>query len=401
MERLFSHSLRTRLRTISTNQIGNLQERLIKRISITNNAMFLVNRVVALLHTRKDGATVQPFFTSQFYRHSLKGLILGCAFGILTLFCGIPIYLVETLIRPKKNPHLGDRTYTPFELDLPAETVTFPPRTGNHNISGWFISHPEATATILVCPGYRTSKADTLGISRFLWKAGYAVLVFEYYGHGAEVGTPVTLGYREMQDFLGAVDYVQRRIPNTRIGVMAYSMGAAIAIMCSEHTPQIEAFVADSAFATHTGVVDYNVRRVLHIPSAPFLWLADRLLNWRAGYHFRQVEPLRDIAHISTRPILIIHGGKDTVVDPHDAIQLYAAVQGPKELWIVPEADHCGAYFADRPAYVEKVVTFFKQHLEQQPLRPRLLERFPSEYAGTGDAQARLTTPHHTKTSAA
>lgn len=227
-----------------------------------------------------------------------------------------------------------------------------------------------------------------LGISNFLWKAGHNVLAFEYYGHGAEVGIPVTLGYREMDDFLGAVDYAKQRAPGTRIGVVAYSMGAAIAIMCSARAPEVEAIVADSAFATHTSVVDFNVRRALHMPSAPFAWLADYLLGWRAGYHFRQVEPLRDIALIAPRPILIIHGGKDTVVDPHDAPLLYAAAQEPKELWIVPEADHCGAYFADRPRYVKKIIAFFEKNLKQQPARPHLVEVSSPERVQAADREA-------------
>jgi len=315
--------------------------------------------------------------TRRFHRPSLKHIIfggVGGTLGALSLLCGVSIYVVETLIRPKKLSPFSDYTFTPFELNLPAEAVVFPARNGKHMVSGWFIPYPEATTTLLVCPGYRSSKSDTLGITNFLWQAGHNVLAFEYYGHGTEVGTPVTLGYREMGDFLGAVDYAKQRMPGTRLGVVAYSMGAAVAIMCSARTPDIEAIVADSAFATHTSVVDYNVRRALHLPPAPFSWLADYLLGWRAGYHFRQVEPLRDIAQIAPRPILIIHGGKDTVVDPHDAPLLYAAAQEPKELWMVPEADHCGAYFANRPLYVKKLIDFFEEHLKQQPARPRLVE---------------------------
>ena len=310
-------------------------------------------------------------------RPSLKQVVfggVGGTIGVLSLLCGAAIYLVDALTRPKKLAPFANYTFTPFELDLPAETVEFSPRQGNHKVSGWFIPRPGATTTILVCPGYRSSKTDMLGIANFLWKAGHNILAFEYYGHGMQVGTPITLGYREMQDFLGAFDYARQRAPGTHLGVLGYSMGAAVAIMCSARLPEIEAIVADSAFATHTSVVDYNVRRALHMPSAPFAWLADYLLGWRAGYHFRQVEPLRDIAQIAPRPILLIHGGKDTVVDPHDAPLLYAAAQDPKELWMVPEADHCGAYFEDRPLYVQKVLTFFEEHLLQLPVRPRLVE---------------------------
>jgi fermentation-respiration switch protein FrsA (DUF1100 family) len=311
------------------------------------------------------------------FRHpSWKQIIfggVGGTLGVLGVLGGVSLYLVETLTRPKKPDPFSSYTFTPYELGLPGEAITFPPRNGNHRVSGWFIPAPEATTTILVCPGYRSRKADMLGISNFLWQAGHNVLVFEYYGHGDSVGTPITLGYREMEDFLGAVDYAKQIAPDTRLGVVGYSMGAAVSIMCSARTPEVEAVVADSPFATHSSVVDYNVRRALHLPSAPFAWLADYLLGWRAGYHFRQVEPLRDIAHIAPRPILIIHGGKDTVVDPHDAPLLFAAAQEPKELWIVPEADHCGAYFADRPLYVKKIMDFFEVHLKQRPV-PQLPE---------------------------
>lgn len=328
---------------------------------------------------------------SKFRRPSLKHWVfggVGGTIGVFSLLCGVSIYLVETLIRPKKLPPFSDYTFTPFELDLPAEAVAFPPRTGTHKVSGWFIPCPGATTTILVCPGYRSSKSDMLGIANFLWKAGHNILIFEYYGHGTEVGTAVTLGYREMEDFMGAVDYATQRAPEARLGVLGYSMGAAVAIMCSAHTPEIEAIVADSSFATHISVVDYNMRRALHMPSAPVAWLADYLLGWRAGYHFRQVEPLRDIARIAPRPIMLIHGGKDSIVDPHDAPLLYAAAQEPKEYWEVPSADHCGAYFADRPLYVKKVLTFFEEHLKQQHGVPRLMESMSTDRAQIAERES-------------
>lgn len=328
---------------------------------------------------------------SRIRRPSLKHVIfggVGGTLGLLSLLCGAAIYLVNALTRPKKLAPFADYTFTPFELDLPAETVKFSPRQGDHLVSGWFIPCAAATTTILVCPGYRSSKTDMLGVSNFLWKAGHNVLAFEYYGHGMEVGTPITLGYREMEDFIGAATYAQQRAPGTRLGVVAYSMGAAVAIMCSVHLPDIEAIIADSPFATHTSVVDYNVRRALHMPSAPFAWLADYLLGWRAGYHFRQVEPLRDIAQIAPRPILLIHGGKDTIVDPHDAPLLYAAAQEPKELWIVPEANHCGAYFVNRPLYVQRVLTFFDEHLRQPRNRPLLVEVDSPERAQAAELEA-------------
>jgi fermentation-respiration switch protein FrsA (DUF1100 family) len=197
------------------------------------------------------------------------------------------------------------------------------------------------------------------------------VLAFEYYGHGAAVGTRITLGYRERDDFFGALAYAKRQAPDTHLGVLAYSMGAAVAILCSAHAPEVEALIADSAFATHTSVIHYNVRRTLRLSSSPPLvwlatsitWLGDRLLGWLMGYRFHQVEPVREIAYLAPRPLLLIHGGRDQMVDPLDAQILATAAGTPTTLWIVPEADHCGAYFADRAAYIERVLSFFATHL--------------------------------------
>jgi len=51
------------------------------------------------------------------------------------------------------------------------------------------------------------------------------------------------------------------------------------------------------------------------------------LLWLLAGYRFRQVEPLREIGCLTSRPVLLIQGGKDSVVDPQDAELLYQALE--------------------------------------------------------------------------
>jgi fermentation-respiration switch protein FrsA (DUF1100 family) len=323
------------------------------------------------------------------YRMNMKSILFGSlsgGIGILGLLFAGALYVVEIITRPKKLNSFDNYAYSPYELDLPAEAVTFPSLQGNHNVSAYYIPRPEATTTILVCPGFRSRMADFLGIGALLWKAGHNVLVFEYYGHGTEVSTPITLGYREISDFLGAVAYAKERAPQTHLGVVSYSMGAAVAIMSSARNADVEALVVDSAFATHRGVVEYNLHRKFRLPPAPFAWVADYLLWWRAGYRFHQVEPLRDISLIAPRPILIIHGGRDSIVDPKDASLLYAAAQEPKELWILPNADHCGAYFEDRQAYVKKVLEFFDLHLKNVGYL-QLVDSTSSEQVKSGNAQ--------------
>ncbi len=315
----------------------------------------------------------------QWFRPSLRQVLfgsVGSSIGVLGVLLAIGLYVVEVITRPKKRGIFDEYTFSPFELGLSAENVTFAPISGDYCVSGWFVAYPGATTTILVCPGYRTGKADMLGISTKLWNAGHNVLIFEYYGHGTDIA-PVTLGYRELNDFLGAVAYAKERAPQTHLGVMAYSMGASIAIIGSAQSEDVEALVLDSAFASHWSVIDYHMRRAFPLPSTPFVWTADQLMWWRAKYRFHQVEPLRDIRKLAPRPVLLIHGGKDSIVDPHDATLLYEAAGEPKELWFFPEAEHCGAYFVNRVAYCEKVTAFFELYLKKPRLQ--LVEPEPEE----------------------
>src|SRR2546426_4980026 len=180
---------------------------------------------------------------------------VGGSIGVVGVLVGVGLYVVETLTRPKKGGVFDSYGFSPYELGLPAESIVFPSQDSEHQVSGWYIPREDATTTILICPGYRTRKADILGMCAHLWRANHNVLAFEYYGHGTVVGKPVTLGYREINDFLGAVTYAKERAPQTHLGVMAYSMGAVVAIMCCAKNADVEALVSDSAFATHWSVV--------------------------------------------------------------------------------------------------------------------------------------------------
>ena len=57
------------------------------------------------------------------------------------------------------------------------------------------------------------------------------------------------------------------------------------------------------------------------------------------------------------------HGGADNITSVNHSRRLYDAYRGPREIWIVQGAPHTGAYFADRPLYVERVAGFFARHL--------------------------------------
>lgn len=281
----------------------------------------------------------------------------GAALGTL----GVAYYVARQVTRPERPSLQDGYVMTPFETGANYEDVTFAPQRGEHTLEGWWLQRPETRRVIVACTGYRGSKSMLIGIGTALWRAGYNVLLFDYHGHGTGRGAPVTLGYREMQDFYGALNYVHTRVKDAQIGVIGYSMGASIAIMGSAKRQEVRAVVADSPFASHLDVVAHNVARVVHVSGRPIALLADYFLPSIAGYRGRDVEPVREVAAIAPRPILVIHGTADTLIPFEHGKQVYEAARQPKEFLAGEGAEHCGTYFLDRPGYCARVASFFER----------------------------------------
>ena len=94
-----------------------------------------------------------------------------------------------------------------------------------------------------------------------------------------------------------------------------------------------------------------------------FVWLAGLMLRARSGSRLADCSPIAVLSSLEPRPLFFIHGGADQLTSVNHSRRLYDAYRGPREIWIVQGAPHTGAYFADRPLYVERVAGFFARHL--------------------------------------
>ncbi len=284
--------------------------------------------------------------------------VAGAAGGAL----GLAWYLSER-INPVPNQTYADRyTFTPWELGADSESITLH-TPDNLKLSGWWLPQPASQSVIIGCHGHIGNKSDLLGIGARLWNAGHNVLLFDFRGRGESDSWPNTLASRELDDLRVAIAYARERMPDARLGIIGYSMGAAIALLVAANEPSIAAIVADSAFTTAADAIAHGIRQVFPIPVNPLLLLTDAVIERRHGYRIRAIRPVDSIGQIAPRPLLFIHGANDSVVPPEHAQQLFAVARHPKELWMCEDADHCGAYFVDRNAYVERVNAFFAQYL--------------------------------------
>lgn len=244
-----------------------------------------------------------------------------------------------------------------------AEEVEFASAEDDTRLSGWFFrSRRLGTApAVILCHGAWTGRRECLPLAVRFWEAGYHVLTFDFRAHGSSEGRYISVGHHEVKDVLGAISYVKSQpgVDRARVALVGFSMGAVACIQAAARSPEVAAVVADSAYADFTDAVTYSFRRVGGLPPYPFAPIALQWGRWLVDADPALLRPLDHIAHISPRPVMIIHSEDDEVVPVRHAHQLFKTAEEPKELWITP-GNHVGARDLLADEYFERVEGFLK-----------------------------------------
>lgn len=284
------------------------------------------------------------------------------AFGAAGVLAGAAAVATARLNFRTPHNYMSDYTFSPFETNIEGyEEVQFRTADGL-TLYGWWLPRPDSQRVVIGLPGHRSVKSDLLGIGSALWRAGNNVLLFDWRSRGQSDIAQHSLAYYELRDAEAALSYAKQRMPDGKVGLIGYSMGASVSILLAARAPEIQAVVADSPFTGISEVVAHGVARY-HLPTRAVVSLADALTGWRYGYRFGAVRPIEAVAAVSPRPLLLIHGSADSLIPVSHAHELFHVARDPKELWIIPDVEHCGGYFADRRAYVERMVAFFDKNL--------------------------------------
>ena len=172
---------------------------------------------------------------------------------------------------------------------------------------------------------------------------GFFVLIFNFRGAGQSEGNFDILGWA--RDLERGLDYLALRpeVDPERIFLMGFSGGAAVSIYVTARRREIAGLVACASPAefqdlfTGKGLEDFLVhaRDVGIIKDANF---PASIEDWKNG--FRAVKPSEWIGRIPPRPLLIIHGTEDDVVDVDHARTLYAEAGERAKLFLIEGAGH-------------------------------------------------------------
>jgi pimeloyl-ACP methyl ester carboxylesterase len=259
------------------------------------------------------------------------------------------------------------RAWTPENTpSAPFREARFLARGGDVAIAGWHLHTPGRKRVVVMVHGKDSSRTEEfhghfVALAAALHARGFDALMIDLRGHGQSGEARFSFGVHEQRDVLGAVDFLRASAPLARIGVLGVSMGAASAIFAAAAEPAIAALAEDSGFAAIAPVVAREWRKESGLPDffLPTTVLAGRLL---LGWSLDEARPVDALPRVAPRPVLIVHGGADTLVPVEHARELHRALPSA-EYWEVPGAPHAGSYERDPRAYLERVAGFFERSL--------------------------------------
>jgi len=283
---------------------------------------------------------------------------LGFFFLVIAADAGLSAYLTGYYIFPTRRA-LGDPTR---DLHFRYEAVSFPATDGT-KLEGWFVPSPDAKTAVVLLHGADHDRSSMLARAQLLRTHGYAVLLYDARGQGASERRPVTWGWFESRDLLGALDFLRSRGFHN-FGCIGSSQGAATIALAAPLLKEVRWAVLECSYSTMRQGFDRQSQAIFNLPG----WLSGVFLvpfiEWRAGISFDAVNPREAAEHFAC-PVLVMNGANDRRVLPEDARDLFSHIPEPKTFWLVPHAGH-GNLYKDASVEYERHLLAFISSSENQ-----------------------------------
>jgi putative redox protein len=226
---------------------------------------------------------------------------------------------------------------------LRGERVEFPGRRGNALVGDLHRAVDGGGPALVLCHGMESTRGGTKQtaiVERFVPK-GWSVLRFDFSYVGESEGRFEDLTISgEVEDALGALDFLSEFAPTTRV-LVGSSLGGTVALLAAAQSPE-----RVDAVATIAAVADAALFTESMSPADLAAWRREGRRRWGEGW--MRSTFLDDLAHVDVlaavrklaKPLLVMHGQADDVVPFEHAERIAAAAGGDVRLEAFPGVAH-------------------------------------------------------------
>ncbi|MGZ8433822.1 MAG: alpha/beta hydrolase [Candidatus Binatia bacterium] len=212
----------------------------------------------------------------------------------------------------------------------------------NVRLNGWFIPHPQASATMIWFHGNAGNIGDRVDNIQLLHdKTRISIFIFDYRGYGRSPGSSSeTTTYLDGD---AAMNFVRThlQVESKNLLIFGRSLGAAVAAeMATRHGSR--AVILESPFAS---ISDMAKIVLPALPIGPLL-----------SAKFDVIDKVGKI----TAPLLVLHGDQDEIIPFEQGQRVFAAARQPKQFYPIKGAGHNDTFIAGGDGYYERLKSFIE-----------------------------------------
>lgn len=298
---------------------------------------------------------------------------------ICAIFIGAGFYFFNVACVPSKKSFISNSTVIKKSDPLYKEKKWYfdhhkkhwymTSATDNYKLDANYIPNGKSKKTAILLHGYMNNKNTMAAYASLFHKLGYNVLMPDARAHGQSQGKYIGYGWIEKSDVKKWVNkVVKRNGQSSKIVIFGVSMGGATTMMTSgEKLPkQVKALVEDCGYTNVKSEIEHEAQSLYNMPQFPRFPLVEILSGInriKVGYFLADGSSVNQLKK-NKRPMLFIHGAKDTFVPTKMVHENYKASNGPKELWIVPGAKHAKSYATHPRTYEKRIKQFLAKYVD-------------------------------------
>ena len=226
---------------------------------------------------------------------------------------------------------------TPRDFGVAFDALTIDTADGER-LRAWVMRAPVPRANVVYFHGNGANLSNWSPILTGIVRHGYSVLAFDYRGYGQSTGHPTERGlYRDVDAVIKRAQTVQAE--STPTIYWGRSLGATMAAYAATVHPP-DGIILESGFV--------NARAAIR--SSPILVA----LSFFSSYRF----PTAEFVNRAQRPVLVMHGNRDSVIPFALGQELFNTVTVAKQFVVIEEGDHNDDMPRDAQAYWSAVDGF-------------------------------------------